>query len=102
MIWKVFKRRYTVRMKPKTFNELRPALEKAINERLKLEGAPHDPQGFTLLDGFFTFGFQTELTTNLTVGGPSLTHVAIVGNSSGIVYYYAIKALLSAQELGNF
>lgn len=81
-------------MNPLKFAELKPKIEQALNQRLALSTGPKDPQGFTLIDGFFTQPIQTELSANFTIGGPSITLVAIVGNSTGVTHYFALKALL--------
>ncbi|HAU0185367.1 hypothetical protein SC810_00065 [Legionella pneumophila serogroup 1] len=48
----------------------------------------------SLIDGFINQPIQQELSGNIVIGGPTIPMVAVVGNNSGRIYYFALKALL--------
>ena len=75
------------------FEENKDKIKKAIGEKLKNSPVPGEA-GFTLIEGFFNQPFQKELTGSFMIGGPTLPMVALVGNTTGRVYYFALKALL--------
>jgi hypothetical protein len=79
---------------PIKFEALKPKIETAINLALKLPEAPKDPQGFTLVDGFVITPMQMSAGATYNLGGRSITQVVIVGNSTKIAHYFALKALL--------
>ena len=47
-----------------------------------------------LIDGFINQPIYGELTGNFVIGGPSITMIALVGENSGRIYFFAVKALL--------
>jgi len=80
-------------MTTKSFEELKPKIQEAIEAKLK--GSPIvDEDGFILVDGFFMPGFQKEISGSFVIGGPSVPAVAIVGKTTGRIYYFALKVLL--------
>ena len=54
--------------------------------------------GFTLVEGFIMQPLNKEVSGNIIIGGPTIPLVAIVGNTSGRMYYFALKALLPNLE----
>ncbi|MBI5023304.1 MAG: hypothetical protein HZC05_04075 [Candidatus Magasanikbacteria bacterium] len=54
--------------------------------------------GFTLVEGFIMQPLSKEVSGNIIIGGPTIPLVAIVGNTSGRMYYFALKALLPNLE----
>lgn len=58
-----------------------------------------DPEGFILFDGFFNIPFQPILNGSINLGGPTLPAVAIIGKSTGLIHYFALKALLPDIEI---
>jgi hypothetical protein len=85
-------------MQSNTFKSLRPQIEEAIDLKLQLPTAPQDPEGFTLIEGFFVLPLQQTLTAAFAADGDTITMVGIVGNTTKVVHYFPIKALLSAAE----
>lgn len=80
-------------MTKKTFEELKPKIQEAIENKLKkfpIQGE----EGFILVDGFFMFPFQKEISGAFVIGGPSVPAVAIVGKTTGRIYYFALKVLI--------
>lgn len=75
------------------FSEIKNELQLELEKRLK-ESPILGEAGFTLIDGFSNLSLQTELSNSVIVGGPSIPMVAIVGNTSGRVYTFALKAIL--------
>ncbi|RYG59987.1 hypothetical protein EON64_19690 [archaeon] len=70
----------------------------AINEQLKKGVIPPDPKGYTLIEGIINMPLQQELRGTF-LGGPAIPTVAVVGNSSGIIYTFALKAILPSVNL---
>ena len=81
-------------MNPINFNSIKNELQTALQERLKLTPLVGETRGFTLVEGFLNSPLQTEISGNLVIGGPNIPMVAIVGNSSGRMYFFALKAVL--------
>jgi hypothetical protein len=48
----------------------------------------------TLIEGFINQPLQKEFTGGLVIGGPAIPMIAVVGNNSGRIYYFALKALI--------
>lgn len=80
-------------MTPIKFSEIKNRLQDALQEKLKLTPIPNEA-GFALIEGFMTFPIQAELSNNLIIGGPNVPMVGIVGNTSGRIYTFALKAIL--------
>jgi hypothetical protein len=82
-------------MQPIKFEEYRKKVTEALDKRLKMPGGPFmGESGYTLIDGFFNQPFQKEMSSNFVIGGPALPMVAIVGNTTGRVYFFALKVLV--------
>ena len=61
----------------------------------KLQAVPITGEnGFTLVDGFIMQPLSGELSGNIIIGGPTIPLVALVGNTSGRMYYFALKVLI--------
>jgi len=85
-------------MKTIKFDEIKPDLEKAINEKLK-NGLVVDPQGFVLMDGFCNITFNKEINSSIIIGNPFVPCISIIGKSTGLIYTFALKALIPTLEL---
>ncbi len=60
----------------------------------KLQAVPIGGEnGFTLVEGFIMQPLSSEVSGSFVIGGPTIPLVAIVGNTSGRIYYFALKAL---------
>lgn len=75
------------------FEDYKQRITAAISTRLHTNLLPKE-NGFTLIEGFITQPLSKEISGSLVIGGPSIPLVAIVGNTTGQVYYFALKALL--------
>jgi hypothetical protein len=82
------------------FEANKERIRQALDARLKAPGSTQflGEQGFTLIDGFFNQSFQKELP-GIMIGGQALPMVAIVGNTTGRVYFFALKSLLPDIQL---
>ena len=47
-----------------------------------------------LVDGFVKQTFPLELSSAVLLGGPVIPMVMLLGSNSGMIYYFALKALL--------
>lgn len=75
------------------FEEYKVKVQQAIELRIK-NGILSDPEGFIIIDGFVNIQFQKEMGGAFVIGGPTIPAVAIVGKSSGLVFTFALKALI--------
>lgn len=83
-------------MEPLKFSDYKEELIKALNARVSDHGITEPT---TLIDGFINQPLQTEFTGGFVVGGPAIPMVAVAGNKSGRIYYFALKALLPSIKL---
>lgn len=81
------------------FEDIKNELLPIINEKIKF--IPHDPKGFTLIEGFISCPLQKEFTrpdksilSSIATISTSIPLVAVIGNSSGVIYYLSIKYLM--------
>lgn len=75
------------------FLDIKDKLQSALKE--KLENTPiHGEEGFTLIEGFMVTSILNEISNNIFIGGPNIPTVGIVGNTSGRIYTFALKAVL--------
>lgn len=82
--------------KPIKFEEYKQQILDSLNSRGASLGL-NEP--VTLVDGFFNFPLQKEMTGDLVIGGPTLPAVLLVGQNSGRLYFFALKVLLPDVEL---
>ncbi len=78
------------------FSDYKEEILKALNEKVSSHGILEPT---SLIDGFINQPIQKELTGAFVVGGPTIPMVAVVGNNSGKIYYFALKALLPNIEI---
>jgi hypothetical protein len=74
------------------FEDYKQRITDAIQGRLRTAPIVGE-RGFSLIEGFIMQPLSNEVSGNITIGGPTIPLVAIVGNTSGRVYYFALKAL---------
>jgi len=77
------------------FDEIKPQLLQALRTKSKLV----DNESVSLVDGFVSNPISMELSRSITLGGPMMPLVMLVGNESGQVYFFALKALIPNIEL---
>lgn len=75
------------------FSDIKKDLQTELERRLK-ESPILNEVGFTLIDGFSNLSLQGEISNNIVIGGPTIPTVSIVGNTSGRVYTFALKAIM--------
>ena len=75
------------------FEDYKQRLTDAIQAKLR-EAPILGENGFTLVEGFIMQPINKELSGAMILGGPTIPLVAVVGNTSGRMYYFAVKALL--------
>lgn len=78
------------------FSDYKDQIIKALQKRQTSLGI-HEP--VTLIDGFVNQPIQKELTGGFVFGGPTIPMIAVVGNNSGRIYFFALKILLPDIEL---
>jgi hypothetical protein len=79
------------------FADIKEKIRRALNEKEpKKLGIDEKIQ---LIDGFVNLQLDTELSGNITVGGPRIPTVSVLGVESGRIYFFALKALLPEQEI---
>jgi len=73
------------------FSEYKEQIIKALNEK-KADLGIQEP--VTLIDGFINQPIHNELTGAFVIGGPTIPIIAVIGNKSGRLYFFALKAIL--------
>lgn len=73
------------------FATLKKEIVKSLEERLQLIGIT---ESVTLVDGFVNQPLNMQVTGNVVIGGPSIPMIVLVGNETGRVYFFALKAIL--------
>lgn len=61
---------------------------------LKQKGDLKISEPVTLIDGFVNQPLQGEISGSITIGGPSIPMIMLIGNNSGRIYFFALKAIL--------
>jgi hypothetical protein len=81
------------------FNSLKSQITTALNQKFQnREAFLGETTGFTLVDGFAIQTIQDQ-TAGFILGGKSVPMVIVVGNTTGRIYYFALKALIPNLEL---
>ena len=71
------------------FSSIKDDLIKTLrNRELNIE------EEVTLINGFFNCPVQTEMTDTFIIGGSTVPMIAVYGNESGRVYWFALKVVL--------
>lgn len=81
------------------FEDIKPKIEKALFEKLKYLPKSDEKENFSLIDGFITLTSRAEISNNTIIGGPNIPVVGLIGNMSGIIYPFALKAILPDIEI---
>lgn len=72
------------------FEDYKQEIIKALGER----GNLGITEPVTIVDGFINQPIQKELSGSFVVGGPAIPMVMLVGNTTGRIYLFALKAIL--------
>lgn len=75
------------------FSEIKNDLVVALNEKLK-GNKLHLTEKVTIIDGFVNQPLSMELSGSFVIGGPAIPMVMLIGDESGRIYYFALKAIL--------
>ena len=75
------------------FSEIKTDLVTALNEKLQ-SGKLHISEKVTIIDGFVNQPLSMELSGSFVIGGPAVPMIMLVGDKSGRIYYFALKAIL--------
>lgn len=65
-----------------------------ITDALKQKGNLGIQEPVTLIDGFVNQPIQKEISGSFMIGGPAIPMIMLLGNNSGRVYFFALKAIL--------
>jgi len=80
------------------FSHIKPQLLMVLNKKEQYDEL-HLPEKTTIIDGFVNQPLSTELSGSFVIGGPSIPMIMLVGNESGRIYYFALKAILPSIEI---
>lgn len=75
------------------FSEIKDELVSALNKKL-IGNKLHLTEKVTVIDGFVNQPLSMELSGSFVIGGPAIPMIMLVGDESGRIYYYALKAIL--------
>ena len=75
------------------FSEIKQEIIEVLNNKLNNQKL-HITEKVTLVDGFVNQPLSTELSGSFVIGGPSVPMIILVGDESGQIYYFALKAIL--------
>lgn len=76
------------------FKDLKKQIVEALELRLNnTDTFRMEKTGYTLIDGFVVQSIQSE-PSGAVFGGDQAHMVMVVGNTTGLVYYFALKHLL--------
>ncbi|MEI6375741.1 MAG: hypothetical protein WCO97_00935 [bacterium] len=80
------------------FSEIKERLVQALNLKLSQNKLSVNEK-VTIVDGFVNQPLSMELSGAFVIGGPAVPLIMLVGNDSGRVYYFALKAILPDVQL---
>ena len=73
------------------FEDIKDDIIAALESRSEKMGIK---ESISLFDGFLSQPFKMELSDSFVIGGPTVPMIMLVGNESGQIYFFALKALL--------
>jgi hypothetical protein len=77
-----------------SFEELRPKILSSLKSKpLELK------EPLTLIDGFLIGTFSTEISSVVTLGGPTIPMVMLLGDHTKQVYFFPLKSILPDIEI---
>lgn len=76
------------------FTDFKDRINEGLINRLGSVPFPGETEGFTLIDGFFNTPIYDELMDGLLIGAPTVPMIAILGNKTGRMYFFALKAIV--------
>lgn len=78
------------------FSDIKERITDEINSRSEKMGI-HET--VTLFDGFVRQPYDPELSGTYVIGGPTVPMIMLIGNTTGQVYFFALKAVLQDIDL---
>ncbi|MEK6850221.1 MAG: hypothetical protein AABX85_01455 [Nanoarchaeota archaeon] len=75
------------------FSEIKEKLLQALNSKIT-QNKLHIDEKVTIVDGFVNQPLSMELSGAFILGGPAIPMIMLIGNDSGRIYYFALKAIL--------
>lgn len=78
------------------FDDIRPRIINALKEHSKNSGIA---ESVSLVDGFVSQPFSMQLSDSIIIGGPTVPLIMLVGNESGQIYFFALKAILKDLDI---
>ena len=73
------------------FSDYKNQIIKALDDKKNFLGIQ---EPVSLIDAFINQPIYKEFTGAFVIGGPTIPMIAVVGNNSGRIYFFALKALL--------
>lgn len=70
-----------------------------IIEALRARGNLGISEPVTLVEGFVNQPIQNEISNSISIGGPSIPMVMLLGSNSGRIYYFALKVIMPSLKL---
>lgn len=80
------------------FSEIKEQLVQALNLKLS-QNKLHVNEKVTIVDGFVNQPMSMELSGSFVIGGPAVPMIMLVGDESGRIYYFALKAILPETKI---
>jgi hypothetical protein len=83
------------------FQEIKARLLQVLTAKIAHKMQADEPAGWELVDGFFHQDVQpaTLPQGSIVLGGKMLPVVAVLGKTTGQLYYYALNVLLREMEI---
>ncbi len=78
------------------FEDVKQSLIEELQKRSDKIGIT---ESVTLLEGFVSEPFSKEYSNTYVLGGPMVPMIMLIGNESGRIYFFALKAILKNIEL---
>jgi hypothetical protein len=75
------------------FTEIKKDLLEELNKRVTL-GYLKFPEKVNIVDGFANQMMSGEISNSIVIGGPTVPMIMVVGESTGQIYFFALRALL--------
>ena len=79
------------------FSEIESELKEIIKNKYCILQSKRE--GFAIVQGFFNTPIHQALEGNIIIGGPSVPMVAIVGQESGLIHFFALKVLMPELDI---
>lgn len=85
-------------MKPTKTIKFSDIRQELINELKARATDINIDESLTLVEGFVNQPITMELSASFFIGGPTIPMIMVLGNKSGRIYLFALKALLKDIE----